>query len=62
LVFVEKKKNAEELDYYLNKEGISTESIHGDRSQPERIKALSKFKEGKVDILVATSGKIIFLK
>jgi len=43
------------LDFYLNKEGIRTESIHGDRTQQERIKALNKFKEGKVDILVATS-------
>jgi ATP-dependent RNA helicase DDX3X len=55
LVFVEKKKNAEDLEFYLGKEGINAESIHGDRTQQERIKALSKFKEGKVDVLVATS-------
>jgi len=55
LVFVEKKKNADDLEYYLNKEGLNSESIHGDKTQQERIRSLTRFKEGKADILVATS-------
>ena len=36
------------------KDGIKTQSIHGDKSQGARDKALLEFKEGKVRALVAT--------
>jgi len=36
------------------KDGIKTQSIHGDKSQGARDKALSEFKEGKTRALVAT--------
>jgi superfamily II DNA/RNA helicase len=38
----------------LQKEGISADAIHGDKSQKERIEALDAFKAGKISALVAT--------
>ena len=54
LVFVETKRLANDLYYYLDKLGIPTETIHGDRAQHEREAALRDFKSGKCPILVAT--------
>jgi len=55
LVFVETKKSADELEYYLSKAGIKSDSIHGDRTQQERIFSLNSFKNGNINVLVATS-------
>jgi len=55
LVFVETKKGAEILHQFLNSHGIFAESIHGDRTQYERERALRTFKTGRVRVLVATS-------
>jgi len=38
----------------LNKDGLHSTAIHGDKSQPERQQALEEFKSGKVRLLVAT--------
>jgi ATP-dependent RNA helicase RhlE len=38
----------------LQRAGIAADSIHGDKSQQERLKALEAFKEGSVLVLVAT--------
>lgn len=54
IVFVRTKNNAERLMKYLNKEGIESMAIHGDKSQNQRIKALKGFKEYKFQVLVAT--------
>jgi len=55
LVFVETKRGADILYQFLNSNGILAESIHGDRTQFERERALRTFKTGRVRVLVATS-------
>jgi len=54
LVFVAMKKSADDLCDYLKDVGFKTSSIHGDRSQFERERALELFKSNNVRILVAT--------
>jgi ATP-dependent RNA helicase RhlE len=54
LVFTRTKHRANRLAEFLSKRGISTERIHGNRSQLQRTKALSGFKEGHFRVLVAT--------
>jgi ATP-dependent RNA helicase RhlE len=54
LVFTSTRIGANRLAYQLNRDGIHTAAIHGDKSQPERLQALAAFKEGKVRVLVAT--------
>jgi len=54
LVFVKTKKGADELVNALQAKKISADSIHGDRPQASRLKALESFKAGEVRILVAT--------
>jgi len=58
LVFVETKKGADSLEYYLSSEGYLATSIHGDRSQREREDALKSFRNGRTPILVATAVSI----
>ena len=54
LIFTRTKLGAEALAKEMCKDGIKTQSIHGDKSQGAREKALAEFKEGKVRALVAT--------
>jgi ATP-dependent RNA helicase RhlE len=54
LVFCATRIGANRLAYQLNRDGIHTAAIHGDKSQPERLQALDDFKSGKVRVLVAT--------
>eukprot|EP01054_Gregarina_sp_Poly1_P004069 Gregarina_sp_Poly_1__4068@NODE_2236_length_2427_cov_427_091949_g1437_i0_p1_GENE_NODE_2236_length_2427_cov_427_091949_g1437_i0NODE_2236_length_2427_cov_427_091949_g1437_i0_p1_ORF_typecomplete_len708_score88_39DEAD/PF00270_29/1_1e52DEAD/PF00270_29/1_3Helicase_C/PF00271_31/1_2e04Helicase_C/PF00271_31/3_4e03Helicase_C/PF00271_31/5e33ResIII/PF04851_15/4_2e10ResIII/PF04851_15/4_3e03ERCC3_RAD25_C/PF16203_5/4_9e10UTP25/PF06862_12/0_00024CMS1/PF14617_6/0_00023T4SSDNA_transf/PF02534_14/0_17PRAI/PF00697_22 len=54
LVFVETKKKADVIEDYLRHQGLAATSIHGDRSQAERTRALDLFKNGSCPILVAT--------
>ena len=54
LVFVETRKGADLLEDYLCRKGLVATSIHGDRSQQERERALAMFRTGKTPILVAT--------
>ena len=54
LVFTSTRIGANRLAYQLNRDGIHTTAIHGDKSQPERLQALADFKSGKVRVLVAT--------
>ncbi|KAK9153365.1 hypothetical protein Sjap_000845 [Stephania japonica] len=54
LVFVETKKGADSLEYWLCSNGFPATTIHGDRSQQEREQALRSFKTGATPILVAT--------
>lgn len=39
---------------YLEKQGVSSTAIHGDKTQAERTKSLEAFKAGEVTVLVAT--------
>jgi ATP-dependent RNA helicase RhlE len=54
LVFTRTKHRADRLCKLLNRHGISAERIHGNRSQPQRTKALAAFKAGEFRVLVAT--------
>ncbi len=54
LVFTRTKHRADRLAKLLNKAGIAAERIHGNRSQPQRVKALDGFKRGEYRVLVAT--------
>ena len=48
------RKSVEELVGLLQRQGIAADSIHGDKPQPARLRALQRFKAGEVDLLVAT--------
>lgn len=54
IIFTATKRGTDQLERLLVKKGISVGSIHGDRSQEERTKALNAFKNGTVPIIVAT--------
>ena len=54
LVFTRTKHGANRLAEKLIKDGIEAAAIHGNKSQGARTKALSQFKQGTVQVLVAT--------
>jgi ATP-dependent RNA helicase RhlE len=54
LVFARTKHGANRLAEQLDKDGISADAIHGDKSQNHRMRALARFKDGRVQVLVAT--------
>jgi ATP-dependent RNA helicase RhlE len=54
LVFTRTKHGANKLVEQLGKEDISAMAIHGNKSQTARTRALSEFKDGKLQVLVAT--------
>ncbi|WP_462412650.1 DEAD/DEAH box helicase [Neobacillus sp. Marseille-QA0830] len=54
IVFGRTKRRVDELSEALNLRGYTAEGIHGDLSQAKRLSVLRKFKEGNIDVLVAT--------
>jgi ATP-dependent RNA helicase RhlE len=54
LVFTRTKHGANRLAEQLDKDGIAAAAIHGNKSQPQRVRALDDFKKGRVLVLVAT--------
>ena len=54
LVFGRTKHGANRLAKQLNSDGITAVAIHGNKSQNARTEALTRFKAGKVKVLVAT--------
>ena len=54
LVFTRTKRGADRLAEQLGSDGISASAIHGNKSQSQRVRALSGFKEGRTQVLVAT--------
>ncbi|WP_462177706.1 DEAD/DEAH box helicase [Pseudoalteromonas gelatinilytica] len=54
LIFTRTKQTADVLAKEMCKDGLKTESIHGDKSQGARDKALQNFKSGATRVLVAT--------
>tara|TARA_R110002153_G_scaffold61065_1_gene164829 strand:- start:4777 stop:6009 length:1233 start_codon:yes stop_codon:yes gene_type:complete len=54
LIFTRTKQTADELAKEMCKDGIQTQSIHGDKSQGARERVLAEFKQGKIRALVAT--------
>jgi ATP-dependent RNA helicase RhlE len=53
-VFVNSKLGCARLARSLEREGLKTTALHGDKSQDERLKALEAFKSGAVDLLICT--------
>ena len=54
LVFGETKFGVERLAKELNTRGFKAESIHGNKSQGQRSRAIDAFKSDRVNVLVAT--------
>ena len=54
MIFSRTKRSAQRLTDDLVERGFAAASIHGDLNQVAREKALKRFREGKVDVLVAT--------
>ena len=54
LVFVRTRRGADRLVKRLGAQGIDAVAMHGDKTQGQRERALSRFEDGKVDVLVAT--------
>src|SRR3954471_19104026 len=54
LIFSRTKHGADRIVRQLGQAGIAANAIHGNKSQPQRERALGEFKAGKVNILIAT--------
>ena len=54
IVFSNTKIGTARLARQLERDGVKAESIHGDKTQADRMKALEAFKAGDLEVLVAT--------
>jgi ATP-dependent RNA helicase RhlE len=54
LIFTNTKKNTELLSSFLNKKGLNSSTLHGDKNQSIRTKHLSEFKKRTIRILIST--------
>lgn len=54
LVFVRTKVRAERVAKAMERVGIETQTIHGDKEQQDRLAVLGRFREGAVKVLIAT--------
>lgn len=54
IIFGETKHGVQRLADTISKSGIAAEAIHGNKSQSQRQRALKKFKDNTVNVLVAT--------
>ncbi|HIS28932.1 MAG TPA: DEAD/DEAH box helicase [Candidatus Avamphibacillus intestinigallinarum] len=54
IVFSRTKKRVDEITEGLQARGFKAEGIHGDLTQGKRMSVLNKFKNGRVEVLVAT--------
>ena len=54
LVFCGTKLGANRLAQHLSRDGIPANAIHGDKTQQARVEALDQFKQGAIQVLVAT--------
>jgi ATP-dependent RNA helicase RhlE len=54
LVFVKRKRDADQLARLVSRSGVPATSIHSDRRQEDRIAALEAFRRGEYPVLVAT--------
>lgn len=54
LVFVRTKVRAERVSKAMERVGIDTETLHGDKEQRDRLDVLGRFREGAVKVLIAT--------
>ncbi len=54
IVFGRTKRRVDELAEALQKRGYAAEGLHGDLSQNQRDNVMRKFRDGSIDVLVAT--------
>jgi ATP-dependent RNA helicase RhlE len=54
LIFTRTKTSADRVAQGLNRSGIRSVALHGNKTQYDRIKALGDFKSGRIRVLVAT--------
>ncbi|MDQ0325963.1 ATP-dependent RNA helicase RhlE [Rhodopseudomonas julia] len=54
IVFTRTKRGADRVSQHLDKAGLRSAAIHGNKSQNQREKALGAFRNGRVAVLVAT--------
>ena len=54
IIFSRTKKRVDEICEALNKHGYSAEALHGDLNQSKRDSVMGNFRQGKIDLLVAT--------
>ena len=54
LVFVRTKVRAERVAAAMERAGISTETLHGDKDQHLRLEVMNRFKAGEIKVLIAT--------
>jgi len=54
LVFTKTKHGANRLAQQLERDGIESDAIHGNKSQSARTRALKRFKDNELQVLVAT--------
>ena len=54
IIFTATKRMADDITYFLRKEGYNALGLHGDKKQQERDWVMTEFKSGKSPILIAT--------
>jgi superfamily II DNA/RNA helicase len=54
IIFSNRKTTVRELAASLQRHGFAAGQIHGDMEQPERLRELDRFKQGEINILVAS--------
>jgi hypothetical protein len=56
MVFARTRYRADRLAEYLNRNGIPTDRVHGNRSPGQRNEILGRFRDGRLRVVVATDG------
>jgi ATP-dependent RNA helicase DDX27 len=54
IIFIQTKKEAHRMHLVLGLLGVKVGELHGNLSQAQRLEALKKFKEGEINVLIAT--------
>lgn len=54
IIFCKTKRGVDELAQALQARGYNAEGMHGDMNQNQRLQTLNRFKEGSIELLVAT--------
>jgi ATP-dependent RNA helicase DeaD len=54
LIFANTKRRVDEIVSQLQARGYLAEGLHGDMNQAQRERVMGKYREGKIDILIAT--------
>ncbi len=54
LIFANTKRRVDEIVSQLQARGYLAEGLHGDMNQSQRERVMGKFREGRIDILIAT--------